>query len=236
VSGSSTSFAISQEGVTTITFSATDNADNVESAKTLTVKIDNAAPRVAFSTPPAGEPYLLSQPVAASYSCIDRVDGTDGGVGVASCNGTAANGSNINATAIGTYTFTVNTADKLGNATSQSTSYRVTYKICLKYDPTKPSGARGYVFSVQICNYNNVNQSVMSINLTSTAVDSNPARLKALGNLNPSNVFLYGPGTSPGASYTYNLDTKGLTNGSHVLNFTVQGDPVAHTAPFIIKK
>jgi hypothetical protein len=236
VSGSSTSFAISQEGVTTITFSATDNADNAEAAKTLTVKIDNTAPRVAFATPPAGEPYLLSQPVAASYSCIDRVDGTDGGVGVASCNGTVTNGTNINTTAIGTYTFTVNTADKLGNATSQSTGYRVTYKICLQYDPTKPSGARGYVITVQICNYNNVNQSVASIHLTATAVDSNPAKLKALGNLNPGNVFLYGPGTSPGASYTYNLDTKGLTNGSHVLNFTVQGDPVAHTAPFIIKK
>jgi hypothetical protein len=236
VTGSATSFPLSNEGITTVTFYATDNAGNVESAKTLTVKIDNTAPRVAFGTPPAGAPYLLNQPVAASYSCIDRVDGVDGGVGVATCDGTVPNGSNIVTSPVGTYTFTVNTADKLGNPTSQSTSYNVTYKICLKYDPTKPSGGRGYVFAVQICDYNNVNLSTINIKLTTTAVDGNPAKAKPLGNLNPGNVWLYGPGTAPGASYTYNLDTLALSNGSHVLNFTVQGDPVPHTAPFIIKK
>lgn len=235
VAGSSTSFSISNEGVTTVSFYATDNVGNVESAKTLTVKIDNTAPRVAFGTPPAGEPYLLNQPVAASYSCVDQVGGVDGGVGVATCDGTVPNGSNITTSPVGAYTFTVNTADKLANATSQSTSYNVTYKICLQYDPTKPSGGRGYVFAVQICDYNNVNLSTMGIHLTATAVDGDPAKAKSLGNLNPGNVFLYGPGTSPGASYIYNLDTKGLTNGSHVLSFTVQGDPVPHTASFIKK-
>ena len=135
----------------------------MEPAKTLTVKIDNTAPRVAFGTPPAGAPYLLNQPVAASYTCIDRVDGVDGGVGVASCVGTVPNGSNITTSPVGTYTFTVNTADKLGNAASQSTSYNVTYKICLQYDPTKASAGRGYVFSVQICDYNNVNKSTINI-------------------------------------------------------------------------
>jgi hypothetical protein len=236
VAGSSTSFQVSNEGVTTVTFYATDNAGNVESAKTLTVKIDNTAPRVVFGTPPAGSPYLLNQPVAASYSCIDRVDGVDGGVGVATCDGPVPNGSNIVTSPVGTYTFTVNTADKLGNATSQSTSYQVTYKICLQYDPTKPSNARGYVFTVQICDFNNVNMSTSNIHLTTTAVDGDPAKAKSLGNVNPGNVWLYGPGTSPGASYTYNLDTQGLTSGSHVLNFTVEGDPSPHTASFIIKK
>jgi hypothetical protein len=236
VDGSFTSFSIANEGVTTVTFYASDNAGNVESAKTLTVKIDNTAPRVAFGTPPNGSPYLLNQPVAASYSCIDRVDGVDGGVGVATCNGPVPNGSNIVTSPVGTYTFTVNTADKLGNATSQSTSYNVTYKICLQYDPTKPSSARGYVFTVQICDYNNVNFSSIGIKLTATGVDGDPAKAKSLGNLNPGNVFLYGPGTAPGASYTYLLDTQGLTTGSHTLNFIVQGDPVPHTVSFILKK
>jgi hypothetical protein len=236
VTGSSTSFAISNEGVTTVTFYATDNAGNVESAKTLTVKIDNTAPRVAFVTPPTGSPYLLNQPVAADYSCIDRVGSVDGGVGVASCVGGVPVGSNIVTSPVGTYTFTVNTADKLGNATSASTSYQVTYKICLQYDPTKPSGGRAYVFSVQICDYNNVNLSTVTIRLTTTAVDGSAAKAKPLGKLNPGNVWLYGPGTAPGASYTYNLDTTGLGNGSHTLTFTVQGDPAPHTIPFIIKR
>src|SRR4030095_10364763 len=116
VPGSSTSFLVSNEGVTTVTLYATDNAGNVESVKTLTVKIDNTAPRVVFGTPPAGEPYLLNQPGAASYSCIDRVDGVDGGVGVFNCDGSVPLGSNITTNAVGTYVFTVNTADKLFNA------------------------------------------------------------------------------------------------------------------------
>jgi hypothetical protein len=236
VTGSATSFAISNEGVTTVTFYATDNAGNVESAKTLTVKIDNTAPRVAFVTPPTGSPYLLNQPVAADYSCIDRVGSVDGGVGVASCVGDVPVGSNIVTSPVGTYTFTVNTADKLGNATSASTSYQVTYKICLQYDPTKPGGGRAYVFSVQICDYNNVNLSTVTIHLTTTAVDGSAAKAKPLGKLNPGNVWLYGPGTAPGASYTYNLDTTGLGNGSHTLTFTVEGDPAPHTIPFIIKR
>jgi hypothetical protein len=235
VAGASTSFQVSNEGVTTVTYYATDNAGNVESAKTLTVKIDNTAPRVVFGTPPTGSPYLLNQPVAASYSCIDQVGGMDGGVGVATCNGPVPNGSNIVTTPVGTYTFTVNTADKLGNATSQSTSYNVTYKICLQYDPTKLSSARPYVFRVQICDFNNVNLSISSIHLTATAVDGDPAKAKALGNVNPGNVWQYGPASSPGASYVYILDTLGLTSGSHLLSFTVQGDPSPHTATFILK-
>jgi IPT/TIG domain len=236
VAASSTSFSIVNEGVTTVTFYASDNAGNVESAKTLIVKIDNAAPRVVFGTPPSGSPYLLNQPVPANYSCIDRVDGLDGGVGVATCSGPVANGSNIITSPVGSYTFTVNTSDKLGNATSQSASYTVTYKICLQYDPTKAGSGRGYVFTIQICDNNNVNFSTLGIKLTATGVDGNPAKAKPLGNLNPGNVFLYGPGTAPGASYTYVLDTLGLSTGSHLLNFIVLGDPVAHTAPFILKK
>jgi hypothetical protein len=235
VAGSTASFSISNEGSTTVSFYATDNANNVESTNTLVVKIDNTAPRVAFTTPPSGEPYLLNQPVTASYACIDRVDSVDGGVGVASCVGPVPNGGTVATSAIGTFIFTVNTADKLGNAAAPSTSYRVTYKICLQYDPTQASGGRAYQILVLICDYNDVNQSTMSIHLTATAVDGNPALLHSLGNLNPGNVFLYGPGNAPGASYFYNLDTLGLAAGPHVLNFTVQGDPVSHTAPFILK-
>jgi hypothetical protein len=54
--------------------------------------------------------------------------------------------------------------------------------------------------------------------------------------LNPGNVFLYGPGTSPGASYLYVLDAQALGAGAHVLSFTVQGDPVVHSAGFALKK
>jgi hypothetical protein len=226
-----------QDGPYSVEYWAVDTTTGaIEATQTKTLQLDNTPPRVAFGTPPTGSPYLLNQPVAASYSCIDRVDGMDGGVGVATCDGPVPNGGNLVTNPVGAYTFTVNTADQLGNATSQSTSYNVTYKICLQYDPAKPSNAAGYVFTVQLCDYNNVNVSTGAVKLITIAVDGDPAKAIPLGNVNPGNVWLYGPGSAPGAHYVYVLDTKALASGSHVLNFTVQGDPLPHTAPFIIKK
>jgi len=226
---SSTSVQISNEGITTVSFFATDNANNVESTKTQVVRIDNTPPTITIITPAAGAAYILHEPVTANYGC------TDSASGLATCIGTVVNGTPIDTASLGTKTFTVNATDNVGNASSQSVTYYVTYKICLQYDPAKPSGGRAYQIKIQLCDYNNVNLSDMSITVTATAVDGNPALLKALGTLNPGNVFLYGPGTAPGASYTYNLDTLGLPSGMHVLNFVVQGDLVSHTAPFIFK-
>lgn len=46
VTGSTASFTVSTEGTTTITYSATDNAGNVEAAQTLVVKLDKTPPVV----------------------------------------------------------------------------------------------------------------------------------------------------------------------------------------------
>ena len=46
VAGSSTSFAITAEGSTTITYFATDNVGNAEPPKTLTLKIDKTPPTI----------------------------------------------------------------------------------------------------------------------------------------------------------------------------------------------
>ncbi len=51
VPGASTSFAITTEGITTITFFGTDNAGNVERAKTLTIRLDKTAPSISCSAP-----------------------------------------------------------------------------------------------------------------------------------------------------------------------------------------
>lgn len=191
--------------------------------------VDKEAPAITITVPTATQ-YVVNQSVPADYAC------TDGGSGVASCAGPVASGNPIDTTTVGTKTFTVNAADNVNNASSQSVGYAVTYKICLQYDPTKPSSGRAYGFTLQLCDFNNVNVSLASIVVTATAVDDVAARAKPLGALNPGNEFLYGPGTSPGASYLYSLDTRGLALGAHVLDFMVQGDPIPHTAPFILKK
>jgi hypothetical protein len=103
------------------------------------------------------------------------------------------------------------------------------------YDPTNASGGRAYLFRIQLCDANDVNVSNVNIVITATGVDGDPTKAIALASLNPGNKFLYGPGTAPGASYTYNLDTRQLTRTSHLLNFAVQGDPTPHSIPFLLK-
>jgi hypothetical protein len=51
VNGASASFTIITEGITTITFFGTDNAGNVESAKTLTVQLDKTPPSINCAAP-----------------------------------------------------------------------------------------------------------------------------------------------------------------------------------------
>ncbi len=194
------------------------------------IKVDKLAPSISITSPVAATQYVLAQPITASYQCAD------GGSGVATCTGTVPSGSPIDTASAGSKTFTVDATDNVGNASSWSAGYAVTYRICLAYDPTKPSSGRAYAFTLQLCDYAGNNVSKLEIAVTATAVDGVAARAKPLGSLNPGNKFLYGPVTAPGASYLYNLDTQGLTSGSHVLNFTVQGDPVPHSVPFILKK
>jgi hypothetical protein len=192
------------------------------------LKVDKKAPAISITAPTATQ-YVVKQVVPAAYTC------SDGGSGVASCTGPVASGSAIDTTTVGSKTFTVNAADNVANASSQSVAYASTYRICLKYDASKPSSGRAYAFSLQLCDYNNANVSDASIAVTATGVDGVGSRARPLGTLNPDNKFLYGPGTASGASYLYNLDTQGLAKTAHVLNFTVQGDPIPHIAPFTLK-
>jgi hypothetical protein len=192
-------------------------------------KVDKKPPSITLTAPGALE-YVVNQPVPADYTC------TDGGSGVDTCAGPVASGANINTAAVGTVTFTVDAKDKVGNTSATSATYKVTYRICLQYDPDQPLNGRGINISLQLCDYNNVNVSQQSIVVTALSVDGAAQKAKPLGSLNPGNAFLYGPGTAPGASYLYVLDTQGLGQGTHVLTFSVAGDPVTHAAPFRIKK
>jgi hypothetical protein len=191
-------------------------------------KVDKKAPSIAITVPVATA-YTLNEPVAASYACAD------GGSGLATCAGTVANGVAIDTTSVGTKAFTVNATDQVANAGSATVHYDVTFAICLQYDPTHASSGRAQAITLQLCDYAGANVSSPGIVVTATGVDGNPAAAVPLGSQNPGNVFHYGMNGSPGVSYKYLLDAQGLSSGSHVLNFTVQGDPVSHTAPFMLK-
>jgi hypothetical protein len=186
-------------------------------------RIDRKAPSMTITTPAATN-YTLNQSVLANYGC------SDGGSGVATCVGTVANGSKVNTGSVGGKSFSVSSTDNVGNASGSSVNYNVTYNICLTYNPSqvKNSGST-YPFTLKLCDVNGINVSSSAITLT--AVSTTPSEPLA-SNSNPGNMFRFDPTTQ---QYVYNLSTKGYPAGSYVLNFTVSGDPITHSAAFILK-
>jgi len=77
LNGATTSFAVSAEGVTTITYHAIDNAGNTEANKTLTVRIDRIAPATSASATPAPNAAGWNNtPVTLSLSAADNAGGS----------------------------------------------------------------------------------------------------------------------------------------------------------------
>ena len=94
---------------------------------------DTTKPTITLTTPAEGATYSLNQTVNANYSCQDE----DGGSGLASCEGTVANGSPIDTASTGTKTFTVTAADNAGNTDSVTHTYTVASETCPFTNPTK---------------------------------------------------------------------------------------------------
>lgn len=82
-------------------------------------KVDRKKPVITLTTPGADASYGLRKEVAADYEC------SDGGSGVESCVGAAADGANIDTSPAGEKTFTVTATDKAGNTDSLTHEYTV---------------------------------------------------------------------------------------------------------------
>jgi peptidoglycan/xylan/chitin deacetylase (PgdA/CDA1 family) len=108
-------------GAHAFSVTATDNANNTKTTTVnYTVAADTTAPSITITTPAASATYTVGQDVKAAYSCADT-----GGSGVATCTGTVANGSALNTSTQGTFTFSVNATDNAGNPATRSVSYTV---------------------------------------------------------------------------------------------------------------
>jgi len=80
VNGASTTLTLSTEGITTITFFATDNAGNVESTKTLTIQLDKTPPTITpLRTPPPNTNGWNKTNVTVSFQCSDSLSGLSAG-------------------------------------------------------------------------------------------------------------------------------------------------------------
>jgi hypothetical protein len=219
--------ATGNDGLYDVETYATDNSGNDEDSHTTRVYLDNTGPTITITTPANGTSYTVGQSLSAAYGC------TDAGSGVATCTGPVPSGASLTTTSPGSYSFTVNATDNLANASSQKNSYTVSYRICLLYDATKALGTPNSTVSVRLrlCNAAGGNLSSPAIVVTAVNVDGTGPPT-ASGTANIGNIFRYDPTI---AGYIYNLQTKGIASGNHLLNFVVQGDPNGHSAAFVLK-
>jgi hypothetical protein len=80
-------------------------------------KVDKKGPSIDIVTPGDGSSHVLNQTVSSDFSC------SDGGSGLASCTGPAT----VDTSSVGSHGFTVDATDDVGNASTETHSYTVTY-------------------------------------------------------------------------------------------------------------
>jgi hypothetical protein len=147
VPGVSTSFTVDAEGITTVTFFATDFAGRLEETRTLVVKLDKTPPAVACTASPnlLWPPNHKLRPVATSVSVSDSLSGPGGFTFVSATSneldsgegdiqgfapGSSSTSGLLRAERLGsgtgrTYALTYDGTDRAGNSTSCSTAVNV---------------------------------------------------------------------------------------------------------------
>lgn len=227
---------ISDEGLTTVTFSATDAVGNVSSTGSIDVQIDASAPTVdtltVDTTDPANDTngnglFDLGESVSVTYACSDAASG------IASCelsldgaliDSSASGGTVTVATsAIGDNVLSVDATDVAGNSGSDTATVLVPFGICLDYDPTQAKNiGSNYTVQFELCDLDGNNLSGRRITLTAIFIDGTfePGPNDS-GNANSQFEARYSNGRK---RYTYNLDTSGfevIGPGLHYLWFEI---------------
>ncbi len=213
-----------------------DRAGNFATAGPLNGnKVDKKAPTITI-TAPASALYLLNQSIAANFTCLE------GGAGVATCDGTAPNGGNIDTASVGSKAFTVSATDNVGNSASpQSVSYNVGFSIRVLFDHTKAAKS-GSVIPIKLQLVDALGHNVSSASFLVHAVSliqiatSASETINDAGNSNPDANFRFDPSLGSGGGYIFNLKTTGLPTGTYSLGFTVDADPSVHTVQFAVRQ
>jgi hypothetical protein len=109
-------------GVNLFTVDADDVAGNTDSVtNTYTVIADTTPPVITITTPADGATYLINEMVTVDFTV------TDNETGIATQSSTLPNGSLIDTTSTGSYSFTVGATDNAGNSNSVTNNYTVAY-------------------------------------------------------------------------------------------------------------
>jgi hypothetical protein len=108
-------------GTTDIPTACWPKQPNPAFSTTQIIPIDTVGPVITINAPSDLGNYGLNQNVAANYNCNDGPNGT----GFATCAGPVLSGSPINTSSLGVKSFTVNSTDNKGNASSKTVTYNV---------------------------------------------------------------------------------------------------------------
>jgi hypothetical protein len=194
-------------------------------------KIDRKAPAIIIASPAANAAYVLNQSVAAAFQCADA------GSGVAACDGAAPSGGRVPTGAVGTSAFSVTAADQVGNASSASIRYAVTYGILPLYDQARASESGSTIpIKVRLIDAAGANHSSLAIVVTARSVGAAGTRASTTaqhpGNATTQGTFRY-DATLDG--YIFNLISKGLAAGTYEMSFVVSDDPIEHAVSFRVR-
>lgn len=230
-----TPFTISKEGTTTIEYNSTDNAGNIESTKTQTVKIDKNPSQITINTPVDGSEYILNQPLTADWSVSDAISG------ITSATGTYPNGNAINMASVGTQTFGVDATDKAGNTNIKKVMYYIRYKYSGILQPINPDGSSIFKlgstlpvkFQLWDAGGNFVTNAVAKIYVAKISDRIIGAEMEAnsTSNATTGNLFRY---YSTSNQYIFNLGTKTLSTGTWQIRIELD-DGTSKTATIGLK-
>jgi hypothetical protein len=119
----------------TDTKTLTDGVGHTTTAGPITgVKVDRKAPAITITKPANGDSYIAGQVVNANYGC------SDGGSGTATCAGPVANNAAID-TSFGSHSFKVDATDQVGNTSSLTHNYGVSYSFYGWLQPVDGDGS-----------------------------------------------------------------------------------------------
>jgi Legume lectin domain len=196
------------------------------------VKIDNKPPVITVTTP-AATTYSANQKVKSNYGCVD------GGSGVNTCTGNVGNGANIDTKPTGITTaksFTVNSTDKVGNASTQSVSYSIScHYVAFSVNPTTVSRGGFVNLNTSIVDCSSGSQKLTlqfmltspqgkSCSMSTTNVLTTPPFTIPAGTSQSFGFPLLIPKSSCAGTYTFTTNTsiKGTQVDSSTVTLTVK--------------
>jgi hypothetical protein len=211
--------------ITTNPFDCCTGSGGTKSLCSATIIADEP-PIITITTPAGGAVYSLGGAVAANFACTDPQPQP---AGFPTCNGSVANGSNINTATLGTKTFTVSSTDSLGASANQSVTYTVVQFNAFVQQPINPDGSSIF----------NAKRGVIPVKFTLTqnnvATCAIPAAMIALTRTAGGTVeaidestYVMSADSGPnfrisGCQYVYNLAASSLGAGTYRVDIIISG-------------